>query len=98
MNTTKESLNQIILMVFAPILILTGVAGFVIPANEVPTSGAIPYNIFHIFFGLVGIIIRRANARRGVILFNIGFGLIDLYQAAAGYFNLFPKEFFRWTP
>jgi hypothetical protein len=30
--------------------------------------------------------------------FNIGFGLIDIYQAVASYFGLFPKRLFKWTP
>jgi hypothetical protein len=38
--------------------------------------------------------LRRENYIRA---FNLGFGLIDLYQAAASYAHLFPKEYFRWT-
>jgi hypothetical protein len=30
-------------------------------------------------------------------LFNVGFGLIDLYQALASYAALPPKEYFLWT-
>jgi len=28
--------------------------------------------------------------------FNISFGLIDLYQAAASFMNWFPESHFRW--
>ena len=97
MNTTKRSLNQIVLLIFAPLLIIVGIAGLVIPADKSLTSGAIPYDIFHICFGIVGVIILLAKSVRGAIIFNIGFGLIDLYQAVASYFNLFPKSFFLWT-
>ena len=97
MNTTKRSLNQIVLLIFAPLLIIIGIAGLVITADKSLTSGAIPYDIFHICFGIVGVIILLAKSVRGAIIFNIGFGLIDLYQAVASYFNLFPKSFFLWT-
>ena len=97
MNTTKRSLNQTVLLIFAPLLIIVGIAGLVIPADKSLTSGAIPYDIFHICFGIVGVIILLAKSVRGAIIFNIGFGLIDLYQAVASYFNLFPKSFFLWT-
>ena len=97
MNTAKRSLNQIVLLIFAPLLIIVGIAGLVIPADKSLTSGAIPYDIFHICFGIVGVIILLAKSVRGAIIFNIGFGLIDLYQAVASYFNLFPKSFFLWT-
>ena len=97
MNTTKRSLNQIVLLIFAPILIIIGIAGLVIPADKSLTSGAIPYDIFHICFGIIGVIILLAKSARGAIIFNIGFGLIDLYQAVASYFNLFPESFFLWT-
>ena len=97
MIKNKRSLNQTILLIFAPLLIIIGVAGMLIPADKSLTSGAIPYDIFHIFFGVIGIIILLAKTERGAIIFNIGFGLIDLYQAVASYFNLFPKQFFLWT-
>ncbi len=29
--------------------------------------------------------------------FNIGFGLIDLYQLLANRLGLFPQNYFRWT-
>ena len=29
--------------------------------------------------------------------FNLGFGVIDLYQALASFMNLPPEEYFRWT-
>ena len=30
-------------------------------------------------------------------VFNLDFGLIDLYQAIASFLNLPPKEYFLWT-
>ncbi len=92
-----ENLNFLTLAVFAPILVLVGILGFVIPPNKSLTSGAAPYNIFHLFFGVVGAIIVMVGHEDAVRAFNIGFGLIDLYQAVASYANLFPKQYFKWT-
>ena len=47
----NKTLSQKVLLVFAPLLILTGIAGFVIPEQYSLTSGAAPYNLFHIIFG-----------------------------------------------
>ena len=47
-------LNYYVLMVFAPLLVLVGLAGFVIPERKSLTSGAPAYNIFHMVFGLIG--------------------------------------------
>jgi hypothetical protein len=92
----KRNLNKIILSVFAPILVLTGIFGFVLP--EGPMSCALVYNIFHIVFGFIGlasILGGRLAAIRG---FNIGFGLIDLYQALASAMDWFPESLFAWKP
>jgi hypothetical protein len=91
----KKSANHLTLLIFAPVLILTGVAGFIIPAGL--TSGAPPYNTFHIVFGLIGVAVLLAGRERLMEGFNIGFGLIDLYQVLASYTHLFPERFFRWT-
>jgi hypothetical protein len=93
----KKSLNYITLAIFAPVLILVGVAGFLIPAERSLTSGAPAYNIFHILFGVIGLIILRSRNELSISLFNAGFGLIDLYQALASYAALPPKEYFLWT-
>jgi hypothetical protein len=92
-----ENLNFLTLAIFAPILVLVGILGFVIPADKSPTSGATPYNIFHLLFGIVGAIIILIGNEGAVRAFNIGFGLIDLYQAVASFANLFPKQYFKWT-
>lgn len=91
------SLNRITLAVFAPILLLIGVAGFLVPAEQSLTSGATPYNIFHLIFGSIGLLILFSKNERAAISFNIGFGLIDLYQALASFINLPPKQYFLWT-
>ena len=89
-----KNLNYYVLLIFAPILILAGVLGFVLPDGL--TSGAPAYNVFHIIFGLFGlalVLTKRDDFIRG---FNIGFGLIDLYQLLASIMNWFPEEYFRW--
>jgi hypothetical protein len=91
------SLNQKTLTIFAPILILIGIAGFVIPEQYSLTSGAAPYNLFHILFGAIGLLLVMTKSELLTSLFNFGFGLIDLYQAVASVFGLTPIEYFHWT-
>ena len=93
----KKSANYITLAVFAPILILVGVAGFLIPAQHSLTSGATPYNVFHLCFGSLGLIILWSRKEPLISSFNAGFGLIDLYQALASSLDLPPEKYFLWT-
>ena len=92
--SSERDLNRIVARVFGATLILTGIAGFVIPAKKSATSGAPAYNVFHLIFGGLGIVAssRRSTARA----FNVGFGAIDLYQAVASRRGLFPQRWFRW--
>ena len=46
--------NGRVLAVFGPVLILTGIAGFLIPPRFALMSGAPAYNVFHIVFGMIG--------------------------------------------
>lgn len=48
-------LNYYVLLVFAPLLIVVGMLGFVIPDDKSLTSGAPAYNVFHIVFGVIGL-------------------------------------------
>lgn len=87
-------LNYFTLLIFAPILILTGILGFILPDSLM--SNAPSYNIFHIVFGIIGLICvlsRTDNLIRG---FNISFGMIDLYQALASFLHWFPEQYFQW--
>ena len=93
----KRSINFITLAIFAPLLIVVGVAGFLVPPQLSLTSGAPAYNVFHICFGLLGLGVLWSKKERLVSLFNAGFGLIDLYQAVASYAGLPPKQYFLWT-
>lgn len=89
-------MNYYVLLVFAPLIILTGLLGFVIPANKSLTSGAPAYNVFHIIFGLIGLDCVYSQHDPCIRAFNIGFGAIDLYQAAASFLHLFPEKQFQW--
>ena len=93
----KKSINFVTLAIFAPVLILAGIAGFLVPAQRSLTSGAAPYNVFHICFGILGLVILWTRKDSLVSFFNFGFGLIDLYQALASFANLWPKQYFLWT-
>ena len=97
MKSIRKSLNLITLQIFAPVLIIAGILGFILPANVSLTSGAAPYNIFHILFGIIGLALVLTRNERMIRLFNIGFGLIDIYQAIASFLHLFPEHYFNWT-
>lgn len=93
----KKSLNFLTLAIFAPILILAGLAGFLLPSEMSLTSGAPAYNVFHIAFGVIGLILLQTRNESWIGFFNAGFGLIDLYQALASFADLPPKQYFLWT-
>ena len=93
----KKSVNFVTLAIFAPVLILAGVAGFLVPAQHSLTSGAAPYNVFHIVFGTIGLLLVLSRKESLIASFNFGFGLIDLYQALASFANLPPRQYFLWT-
>ena len=84
-------------MILAPLLILTGVAGFVLPSSLSLMSNATPYNLFHIFFGAIGLVLMQTKNDLAASGFNFGFGLIDLYQVLASVVGLTPIEYFHWT-
>ena len=94
MTTTR--INTLTLKIFAPVLILVGVLGFVTPPSMALTSGAAPYNLFHLAFGALGLGLAFFGGGRYARYFNIGFGAIDLYQAVASFAGLFPKALFQW--
>jgi hypothetical protein len=93
----SKTLNQKTLTVFALLLILTGIAGFVIPEQYSLMSGATPYNLFHIFFGAVGLMVLMTKSDLLASVFNFSFGLIDLYQVLASVAGLAPIQYFHWT-
>ena len=88
--------NSRVLGVFGPVLILTGITGFVIPSRFALMSGAPAYNVFHIVFGVIGTALVLAKSATGVAAFNLGFGIADLYQAVAGVAGFFPARAFRY--
>jgi hypothetical protein len=96
-NTNRKSLNFITLAIFAPVLIIAGLAGFLVPPEHSLTSGAPAYNVFHLVFGALGLLLAWKRNERWLSLFNFGFGLIDLYQALASVLHLPPENYFLWT-
>ncbi len=90
-------LNVRVLRVFGPVLIATGVLGFLIPPSLALMSGAPAYNLFHIAFGAIATAIAWRGSAGASAKFNIVFGAIDLYQLAASFRHWFPWEEFRWT-
>lgn len=93
----NKTLNQKTLTILAPLLVLTGIAGFVIPPQYSLMSGAAPYNIFHLIFGTVGLLLMSSKNDLVASSFNLGFGLIDLYQVLASVVGLTPIQYFHWT-
>ena len=90
------SINRVTLAIFAPLLILVGILGFVLPAENSPTSGAAPYNVFHMAFGVIGLLTLLTKHDIAAAAFNLIFGLVDLYQFLASKADLFPKGYFHW--
>lgn len=97
-GTSWATRNWQVLSVFGPLLVLTGVLGFVLPAELSLMSGAAPYNLFHLAAGGVGIAIVLARSLPGAITFNLIFGCIDLWQALAGFTGWFPAQLFALKP
>ena len=88
--------NGRVLAVFGPLLILTGIAGFLVPPRFALTSGAPAYNVFHIVFGMIGTALVLGKGAVGIAAFNLGFGIVDVYQAVAGATGVFPARQFRY--
>ncbi len=66
-----KSLNYTVLLIFAPLLVLVGILGFIIPVDKGLTSGAPAYNVFHIIFGIFGVVLlfsRNEGYIRGFII------------------------------
>jgi hypothetical protein len=93
----NKTLNQKTLMVLAPLLMLTGLAGFLIPPQYSLMSGEAPYNMFHLIFGALGLVLISTSSNLVASVFNFSFGLIDLYQVVASVVGLTPIEYFLWT-
>ncbi|HEY7628185.1 MAG TPA: DUF4383 domain-containing protein [Ilumatobacteraceae bacterium] len=94
--STERDASRTLLKVFAPVLIGSGVLGFVVPEKKALTSGATAYNIFHLVFGSIGVMCARSERRAPPRLFGVGFGVVDLYQAVASRKGWFPARWFRW--
>jgi hypothetical protein len=90
--------NRQVLTVFAPLLVLTGILGFVLPGSMSLMSGAAPYDVFHLLAGSVGIALVLRRSVAGAIAFNLIFGAIDLYQLVAGLTGIFPAQLFALKP
>jgi hypothetical protein len=83
---------------FSLLLLVAGVLGFVTPPELSLMSGATPYNVFHLLFGAIGLVIALRRWASGAIGFNLAFGAIDLWQAVAGLTGLFPARLFALRP
>jgi hypothetical protein len=93
----NKTLNQTALLILAPLLMLSGIAGFIIPERYSLLSGAAPYNLFHLIFGAIGLFLLSLKNDLLASSFNFLFGLIDLYQVLASVIGLSPIEYFHWT-
>lgn len=95
---TAAQLNVQVLKVFGPLLILTGILGFVTPPQLALMSGATPYNVFHLVAGGIGTVIAFRGTSRAAAVFNLVFGAIDLWQLAASLLGVFPAQTFQLRP
>ncbi|MGV3619628.1 MAG: DUF4383 domain-containing protein [Archangium sp.] len=89
--------NITVTRVFSVVLVFVGVLGFVLPPSMAMTSGAPAYNVFHLFFGVIGFACAASKKVQLARAFNVGFGVIDLLQAVASFQHFWPEELFRWT-
>jgi hypothetical protein len=89
--------NRRVLAGFGPFLILAGVTGLFGPDPTGLFSYAVPYDVFHILAGAIGVALALRGGR-GPSGFNFVFGTIDLYQAVAGVAGLFPAAWFALRP
>ncbi len=92
-----RSLNRLTLWVFGSVLLITGIGGFVIPAEYALMSGAPAYNLFHLAFGGLALGLTVWGGEREAVAFNVGFGVIDLYQLAASLLGWWPVAVIQWT-
>jgi hypothetical protein len=83
---------------FGAVLIVAGVMGLVRPHPDGLMSQAVPYDLFHIVFGALGLTVGLRRAPGPAAAFNLGFGLIDLWQAVAGWSGVFPAALFALRP
>lgn len=97
-GTRWATRNTQALAIFAPLLLLTGTLGFLLPPTMSLMSGAAPYNVFHLLAGAVGLAIVARRSSAGAVAFNLVFGAIDLWQAVAGVSGLFPARWFALRP
>ena len=89
--------NTWVAAAFACVLHAAGVLGLV-QHGEGTTSSAPAYNVFHLVSGAAGLALVVFAGHAGARAFNIGFGLVDLYQALASRMHWFPHEQFCWKP
>lgn len=94
MRLKLMKLNYYTLLFFAPVLIFTGVSGFFLSDGIMSNSPS--YNIFHIIFGIIGLITVLSKRVLLILGFNVVFGAIDLYQALASFMDWFPESYFQW--
>jgi hypothetical protein len=90
--------NLLVAGVFGAILIVTGLVGVLARDPAGLMSQAVPYDLFHIAFGGLAVGLALRGHRTGAALFNLGFGLGDLWQVVAGLTGLFPATLFALKP
>jgi hypothetical protein len=79
-------------------LLLVGLSGFLRPSGPSLFSGAAAYNLFHLVAGLLALAIVRTGRPGMIAGFSLVFGLINLWQVAAGLAGLFPARLFDLRP
>lgn len=86
------------------VLLLIGAGGFGLLLGQQPalasglSSVAMPYNWFHLAAGFAGLVVWLSRREAVAQAFNLGFGLIDLYQAVAGVCGWAPAQLFELRP
>ena len=90
--------NRVAVLGISLLLVVAAGLGALLPAGAGLASAAAPYNLFHAGAGTIGLAIFWSGRAQAAAGFNFAFGLIDLYQAAAGVLDLPPARMFALRP
>lgn len=90
--------NRIALLAISVLLLGAAILGELGPAGASLTSAARPYNLFHLVAGVIGLVVFFSRHPGAAAAFNLGFGLIDVYQAVAGVWGWAPARLFELRP
>jgi hypothetical protein len=97
MSSFSKNSNLLILKILSPLLLMLGVAGYLLPKEYSFICRDCYYNLLHINLGMMGFIMLFASNQALIRLYNIFLGFLFFYQATASLLNIFPARLFHYT-